>query len=177
MNWTTDRIAELGQLLKNRLTAGQISEVLGITRNAVIGKARRMGLSLDSPQTRANRERAAKAPMPRSRSRAQGNKDRATKAGVKRKRSPAWSTASLPPLPLPTQTVEAPMIPIRLPDSTAEAVISLRGYVGGTECQCRYSFGEPTKPGFHFCSREAVAAKPYCAEHQALAVQPYRPRG
>ncbi len=44
-NWTEERVAMLGNLLRGGLSAGQIAEEMGgITRNAVIGKARRLGL-------------------------------------------------------------------------------------------------------------------------------------
>jgi GcrA cell cycle regulator len=49
--WTTERIA----LLKNRIDAGlscgQIAREIGVSRNAVIGKASRLGLSRFKSET------------------------------------------------------------------------------------------------------------------------------
>ena len=47
MAWTEDRVDKLKALWKKGLSASQIAEELGenITRNAVIGKAHRLGLS------------------------------------------------------------------------------------------------------------------------------------
>lgn len=33
---------------------------------------------------------------------------------------------------------------------------------------CRFPFGHPGEPDFHFCYARALVGKPYCAEHQAL---------
>jgi len=34
---------------------------------------------------------------------------------------------------------------------------------------CCWPIGEPGKPSFHFCNAGAVAGKPYCEEHAAIA--------
>ena len=49
MEWTTDRVELLKKLWGEGLSARQIAEALGhVTRNAVIGKAHRLGLSTRS---------------------------------------------------------------------------------------------------------------------------------
>ena len=46
MAWTEERIEKLTKLWTEGLTASQIAQELGdVTRNAVIGKAHRLGLS------------------------------------------------------------------------------------------------------------------------------------
>jgi GcrA cell cycle regulator len=45
MTWTDERVDVLKQLWSEGKTASQIASVLGITRNAVIGKAHRIGVS------------------------------------------------------------------------------------------------------------------------------------
>ena len=45
MSWTDERVDVLKQLWDEGKTASQIAAVLGITRNAVIGKAHRIGVS------------------------------------------------------------------------------------------------------------------------------------
>ena len=46
--WTDERVAELKRFLTDGLSAGAISKKMGITRNAIIGKVRRIGSSLGS---------------------------------------------------------------------------------------------------------------------------------
>ncbi len=54
MDWSEERVAELKRLWATGLSARQIAEQLGgVTRNAVIGKAHRLGLSQPSPIARS----------------------------------------------------------------------------------------------------------------------------
>jgi GcrA cell cycle regulator len=63
MAWTDERIDQLRQMWQNGMTASQIAEQLGgVSRNAVIGKAHRLGLQ-SRPSPVSQRE-AAPAPEP-----------------------------------------------------------------------------------------------------------------
>ena len=79
MNWTDDRVEQLKKLWESGLSASQIAAELGnITRNAVIGKVHRLGLSgrAKSPSSAAPRQRKVRAPqhmMRISRPMARGN--------------------------------------------------------------------------------------------------------
>lgn len=46
--WTDEEIAKLAELAGQRLSAGQISRATGRSRNAVIGMARRRGITINS---------------------------------------------------------------------------------------------------------------------------------
>ncbi|MDD3445196.1 MAG: GcrA family cell cycle regulator, partial [Zavarzinia sp.] len=73
MSWTDERIATLRDLWEQGLSASQIAARLGnITRNAVIGKVHRLGLSgrpspvrAERPATAAPAPKPAEAPAPR----------------------------------------------------------------------------------------------------------------
>lgn len=56
--WSPDRVAALKGCIDAGLTAAQAAERLGLTRNACIGKANRLGLGFCSPPDVA-RQRAA----------------------------------------------------------------------------------------------------------------------
>ena len=61
MAWTEDRVETLKKLWADGLSASQIAKQLGgVTRNAVIGKVHRLGLS-----GRAAPSRPARRPAPR----------------------------------------------------------------------------------------------------------------
>ena len=64
MSWTDERIATLKKMWEGGATASQIAEELGgVSRNAVIGKAHRLGLkSRPSPVKAAEKKKKAAAP-------------------------------------------------------------------------------------------------------------------
>ena len=71
MSWTDERIATLKKMWEGGATASQIADELGgVSRNAVIGKAHRLGLKARPSPVKANEEKAeqkkvaAKAPAP-----------------------------------------------------------------------------------------------------------------
>ena len=64
MFWTPERIAELTRLWNAGLTTSEIGMQLGISKNAVVGKAHRLHLSArPSPIKRSGRPRLAVRPM------------------------------------------------------------------------------------------------------------------
>src|SRR5207249_7827152 len=63
LTWSDDRVEQLKKLWESGLSASQIAAELGnVTRNAVIGKVHRLGLSgrAKSPSTAAPRQRKAR---------------------------------------------------------------------------------------------------------------------
>jgi GcrA cell cycle regulator len=137
MEWTEERIEALRALWMQGLTASQIAERLGgVSRNAVIGKAHRLGLSArPSP---IKREPGAKpVPMPRP----------ARVAPPQHHAEPAPMPAA-PPAPQPQLSAKAP--------GAAPA--------GGSK-GCMWPIGDPKQAGFHFCGAPSEAGRPYCT-HQ-----------
>lgn len=41
---------------------------------------------------------------------------------------------------------------------------------------CRWPFGDPLAPDFHFCGKQKVDGSPYCEFHMRRAFQAARPR-
>jgi GcrA cell cycle regulator len=141
MEWTEERIEALRSLWMQGLTASQIAERLGgISRNAVIGKAHRLGLSArPSP---IKREAGAKpVPMPRPAARA---------ALPQGESAPAPAIAA--PAPQPDLT----------PKTTGQAP-------AGSSKGCMWPIGDPKQPGFHFCGAPSEPGRPYCSQHCAAA--------
>jgi GcrA cell cycle regulator len=65
MSWTDERIETLTKMWEGGSTASQIAEELGgVTRNAVIGKAHRLGLKARPSPVKANEREAEPAPAP-----------------------------------------------------------------------------------------------------------------
>src|SRR5262252_7024419 len=60
----------------------------------------------------------------------------------------------------PKSTARAPLPAVL---TTAEKVLALAPGV------CRWPYGDPRDPDFHFCCGASVVAEPYCEHHRALA--------
>lgn len=66
MSWTDERIATLKKMWEGGATASEIAtELGGVSRNAVIGKAHRLGLKARPSPVKANEKKKAAAPAPR----------------------------------------------------------------------------------------------------------------
>lgn len=163
--WPEDRETDLKERWAAGQTATQISAALGVSRNAILGKAHRMKL-----QMRASGGNGQRAPKPRSRNL---EEDRArsrryyheitklkTKAKVAVKQNIRGSfyrnrgeptTASMPPEPIPA------------PDMRMVSLMEL------TSSICPFPLGDPKKPGFGYCGAGKALERPYCPYHQAIA--------
>ena len=108
MSWTDERIATLKKMWEGGSTASQIADELGgVSRNAVIGKAHRLGLkSRPSPVKAAEKKKTAPKPKP------------AAKPAVKK----AAPRPAAPPAPTPAPAA-APAQPTAQPAPRADAAI------------------------------------------------------
>ncbi|WP_416909175.1 MAG: GcrA family cell cycle regulator [Polymorphobacter sp.] len=162
MAWTEERIAILKAGWEGGMTASQIAEQLGegVTRNAVIGKAHRLGLESRPSPVKGGEEAApaAKSPAPAA-------KEAAAKPAEAA--APAASSA-----PAATPAVAKPVAkPARRSGKAAK--VSLLDL---NERICKWPIGHPGEPDFHFCGKPVQAGFPYCSEHCALAYQAQMPR-
>ncbi len=143
MEWTDERTNLLKTLWLQGQTASQIAERLGgVTRNAVIGKAHRLGLS-----SRPSPIRQRPASRPAAHAAAMGTPRGGVEA-AKPSVAAAPLPAAAPPPPAPTRTAKA-----AAPGSRA----------------CMWPVGDPKQPGFHFCGAPAEPSRPYCAQHCSVA--------
>ena len=153
--WTEERVELLKKLWAEGLSASQVAKQLGgVTRNAVIGKIHRLGLSGRATTNRAPRARPAapRAAAPRPQQTAT-----ARPAAVK----------ETPSLPDPEPQIQ---MPVEISPGMLATVLTL------TEHTCKWPIGDPGTEGFHFCGHKADAAQPYCTAHARLAYQPVQPR-
>ena len=111
MSWTDERIATLKKMWEGGSTASQIAEELGgVSRNAVIGKAHRLGLkSRPSPVKAAEKKNAAPKPKPAA-------PKPAPKKVAPRAAAPAPAPAPAQPTAKPAVTPDAAIPSQPLPD-------------------------------------------------------------
>jgi GcrA cell cycle regulator len=168
MAWTEERIARLKQGWEGGMTATQIAEMLGegVTRNAVIGKAHRLGLESRPSPVKATDAAAAPAPV--------------AAAPV------AQAPRVTPQASTPTPPASAPTPPASAPTPPATARTQAKPAKGGKQARttlldlnekvCKWPIGHPGEPDFHFCGRPAQPGFPYCGEHCLVAYQAQMPR-
>lgn len=129
MSWTDERIATLKKMWEGGATASQIADELGgVSRNAVIGKAHRLGLKSRPSPVKASEPKtdAAKA-KPEARPAA---KKAAAPAPAKPAPRPAAPVATKPaaPAPKPVAPVssgEVPSQPLPNPSSDLPKIVSV----------------------------------------------------
>jgi GcrA cell cycle regulator len=147
--WSPDRVEVLQRLWKaGDLSASRIAERLGVSRNAVLGKVFRLGLSGQRPPAPSRPLHAA----PRRRASRQVEARRI--APPKASPSEARSRAGGPVRAADTAESELPGLVARLEDLTSAA--------------CHWPCGDPKAPDFAFCGRR-TSSPPYCAAHDRRA--------
>ncbi|RCW82084.1 GcrA family cell cycle regulator [Paracoccus lutimaris] len=199
MSWTDERVETLKRMWAEGQSASQIAKELGgVTRNAVIGKVHRLGLSNrndDTPEAapaaapEAKPAPAAAAPKP------------APEPAPEPKPAAAAAAAPAPqPEPEPEAAAPAasnfnrrPIVPAGQPlppqpsanEISPEALASVRevekrarklSLMELTERTCKWPIGDPATDKFWFCGLPSVAGKPYCEAHVGVAFQPMSSR-
>jgi GcrA cell cycle regulator len=146
MGWTDERVELLKKLWQDGLSASQIAKQLGgVTRNAVIGKVHRLGLSGRATPSKPART-VFKAPRP-------ARPAAAAPSAPRRLAEPV----SHPVQPTPVRYVE------EAPGSAT--VLTLGAHM------CKWPIGDPSLDSFTFCGRRSGEG-PYCMEHSQVAYQP-----
>jgi GcrA cell cycle regulator len=157
MAWNDERVELLKKLWADGLSASQIAGRLGgVTRNAVIGKVHRLGLSGRATTSRMKSHR------PRVRTQA-----------AKRLMKPRFAAGNPAFRNLYLADTE-PYVP-----PAEEVVIPLkeRKYIQTlTEVDCRWPIGDPQQADFHFCGKQKITGLPYCEVHARRAFQPPQAR-
>ena len=162
MSWTDERIGLLKKMWKDGKSAAEIAKSLGrgVTRNAVIGKANRMGLS--------NRSTPAKKPAPLKKELPRKGKAPAVVVPARK---------GVVPAPALRGKTTAPVLPVRETEEIKNLGKEIMAPGGGvplidlTERMCKWPIGDPREDDFTFCGRTARPGIPYCPEHGAMAYQ------
>jgi GcrA cell cycle regulator len=137
----------LKKLWLDGLSASQIAKQLGgVTRNAVIGKVHRLGLSGRAAPSQPTRPvfKAPRAPRP---------------------------TPAPAPRRIEAHHPAPPPQPAYYPEEPGSATVLTLG-----AHMCKWPIGDPAADGFSFCGRRTDVDGPYCAHHSAIAYQPQQAR-
>lgn len=200
MSWTDERIEKLTKMWEGGATASQIAEELGgVSRNAVIGKAHRLGLKARPSPVKPNEKETA-APMVKPvRSESAPRPSPAPRPAPAAPRaaapdSPEHGSAPVAPAqprivsvgpggflrqgPGDQQAPIPPAPPRRLVPAKPSADIAEKtSLLDLNDRICRWPMGHPGEPDFHFCGEKVNPGFPYCVEHCGRAYQAQLPRG
>lgn len=165
MAWTDEMVEDLRKMWREGMTTGEIGKRLGVSKNSIVGKVHRLGLSgRPSPIKKkdTNIEDLTEAkPI----------KEEKTTKKLKTDR-PAKSEKEI--------AHEAELIQTRS-DERMETIRSRATKVEGPKKNhkttltdldnhtCRWPIGDPKDEGFHFCGKKIKIGQTYCEEHSAIA--------
>ena len=140
MAWTEEKVKKLKEYWKKGYSTGEIGRMIGVSKNAVVGKAHRLGL--DSRPSPIKPEKSVK-------------NIKTAKTKVKETKAPEKGKAK------PGDKEKAKEEPKK------EKVVRTDGIslLELNKSSCRWPQGDPKEKNFSFCGRPCVEGRPYCAEH------------
>ncbi len=149
MEWNEETIARIRALWAEGHSTAEIGRRMGVSKNAVVGKAHRLSLpARPSPIRRGTGEK------------------RPARATVRRVTGP--TLPALQSVPGQVPAASKPVVVLRQ--------VTMQPRPAGRVSACCWPLGEPGKPDFRFCGDPTMPAKPYCEEHVALAYVKVRDR-
>lgn len=180
MSWTDERVEILKKMWGEGISASQIAKELGgVTRNAVIGKVHRLGLSNRNAGTTLSKSTDKAAPKRKAAPKAKPKAETPAKeaaaaptAPVPRPKLVITAGQPLPPQPSANEISPEALATVREVEKKAKklSVMEL------TERTCKWPVGDPATEDFWFCGLPAQAGKPYCEAHVGVAFQPMSAR-
>ena len=150
MAWTEQMVEELRKMWKEGLTTGEIGKRLNVSKNSIVGKVHRLGLSGRPSPIKKKDETEVKTAAPA------------------KPAKPAAETAPAPAKKKPEPELKASPAPA----PKACPAKNSGGNVGLTELDnhtCRWPVGDPKDENFHFCGKKVRIGQTYCEEHAAQA--------
>jgi hypothetical protein len=143
--WTAEKTEELKLHRDSGLSGSAIAQQMGVTRNTVIGKLYRLGLTLPgTPRL---------SPEERERRRKEKNAVKINRQRIRRHENRGWK-------------VQEPTIPVAVPPFIGSLNIpfgDLRRFTKHSPNQCRYIAAEPAGPDYLACGNETLKGESWCA--------------
>ena len=168
MEWAEETVVRLRELWDEGHSTAQIAVRLGVSKNAVVGKAHR----LDLPARPSPIKREGAPPPP-----SQPRPGRPRRLCPGAKTLPPLSSAvptphiAPPPPPDPEPPVSPPVVVARPQQPTITRIHRKRRHDG---TGCCFPIGEPGTKTFRYCDADLDITGEYCPEHHRLTVQKVR---
>ena len=184
MAWTDKMVDDLKKMWKEGLTTGEIGKRLGVSKNSIVGKVHRLGLSGrpspikkktdDSKENSAPRNVEKKTVAPVEKKPA-AEKQKAAEA-IKESRQAAPTSAAKEEQAHPEKKSQAPSEEHLADAFSFKADLKKSGAQKGKTMlvdldnhTCRWPIGDPKDENFHFCGKKVKIGQTYCEEHAAIA--------
>ena len=192
MAWSDERVAILKKMWLEGSSASEIAKELGnITRNAVIGKVHRLGMSnrdtnnLKSGSSTSNAKKSARRGRP-----PKVNKEEKKKGRPHKLKDPGDFPETLDVKEKSTTSSAKEMrldenktkLASDLSEETLQNILKVEmkskkiSLMELTERTCKWPIGDPATDTFWFCGHESEPGKPYCKTHISIAFQPITQR-
>lgn len=154
-----ERDKQLRELLSEGFSSSLIGDKMGLSRNAIIGRAHRLGLTCGNGKHRTSKRRERKAPEPKP-----------VKVQAHMNGALAFQI---------TRAIRAKMLRDEAPDQELPKTAIIDGFRHLTVLElengdCRFPTGEGA--GIRFCGRAQVEGFPYCFTHARMAFRPAQER-
>ena len=172
MAWTDERIKQLRQLWSEGQSASKIAEQLGgVTRNAVIGKIHRLGLSnrSENSEKKIITKKRGRPPKVKNTDNFQKQTDDSKNKKFSQINSDKFDDLHVDGLGNDKNI---------LPEATLASIAELEenakklNLMELTERTCKWPIGDPATENFWFCGHPSEQGKPYCSTHVSIAFQP-----
>lgn len=175
MSWTEERVEILTKMWTEGNSAAEIAKALGgITRNAVIGKAHRLGLSgRASPiKKKKTATTVTKKTAKKTKKNIKKSSPKATKTSDKKEKTAKKVYKKETTL---DSNQQQKIIKNAIREATEEASNNGKNgkisFMELSEKVCKWPIGDPQSPDFYFCGKPSPQGIPYCQEHIEMAYQ------
>ncbi|CAI3932622.1 Uncharacterized conserved protein (PDB:5YIU) [Commensalibacter communis] len=187
MEWNEEAVGRLKELWAQGLSTAEIGRHLNVTKNAVVGKAHRLGLEGRPSPIRRAAAKKEKAPAPAvTKAETQPAekvvkvaKSKAEKVEKIEKEKPALTANTAKAAEVTQLEMIAPIVKKEIKpskktkiDFTTPVELPKRRSMS----DCCWPIGDPGTKDFHFCGSKVVPGKPYCLEHVQIAYVKLRDR-
>jgi GcrA cell cycle regulator len=152
-DWNDAATRKIRDLWAEGHSTAEIGRRIGVSKNAVVGKAHRLDLPARPSPVRRGGHQAVIAP----------------------KRTPlvkrVCTLPSLAAAPVPASVTASNTVPLADTgnEDAAAPAPSRRSMARRDRAQCCWPIGEPGQPGFRFCDAPLVTRAPYCEAHARKA--------